>query len=63
MDALRTGEELGMTDGVEQESPDTGITSPDGPTHEATTPPGNGDVDPEKLRQAEAGLETPGAGH
>ena len=51
------------TDGVNQEGPDTGITSPDVPTHEATTPPGNGDVDQEALRRSVEELEKPGAGH
>jgi len=50
-------------DGVNQEGPDTGITSPDAPTHEATTPPGNGDVDQDALRRFEAELGKPAGGH
>lgn len=53
-----------MTDhGVDQEGPDTGITSPEEPTHEATTPPGNGDADADAVRRAEEELEKPGGGH
>ena len=51
------------SEGVNQEGPDKGITSPDQPTHEATTPPGNGDVDQDKLQQSEEELEKPGGGH
>ena len=51
------------TDGVNQEGPDTGITSPDVPTHEATTPPGNGDLDQEAVERAEEELGKPGGGH
>ena len=50
-------------DGVNQEGPDTGITSPDQPTHEATTPPGNGDTDEAQLERSEEELEKPGGGH
>ncbi len=42
---------------------DKGITSPSEPTHEATTPPGNQEVDQEALRKAEEELEKPGGGH
>ena len=38
-------------------------TSPRDPTHEATTPPGNADVDEDALRKAEEGLEKAGGGH
>jgi hypothetical protein len=38
-------------------------TSPDEPTHEATTPPGNPDRDEDAVREAEEGLEQAGGGH
>lgn len=40
-----------------------GITSPPDPTHEATTPAGNPEADPDKVAQAEEDLEKPGGGH
>lgn len=40
-----------------------GSTGPDGPTHEATHPAENQEADPDKVRQAEEDLETPGGGH
>ena len=53
-----------MTDQTpNQEGPDNGITSPDAPTHEATTPPGENQPDPERLEDAREQLEKPGAGH
>jgi hypothetical protein len=48
-----------MTD----ETTEKGITTPPDPTHEATTPPGNQEADPERTRQAEEELEKPGGGH
>jgi hypothetical protein len=47
----------------DQVGDDTGITSPPDPTHEATTPPGNGDRDEEAISRAEDELERPGGGH
>lgn len=47
----------------DQDGPDTGITSPDDPTHEATTPPGNPEVDEEAARRARENLEQSGGGH
>lgn len=44
----------------EQERPDT--TPPD-ETHEATTPPGSGDLDEEAQEQAEDDLDQAGGGH
>jgi hypothetical protein len=38
-------------------------TSPDEPTHDATTPPGNADVDDEAVREGEEGLDQAGGGH
>jgi len=39
------------------------ITSPEDPTHEATTPPGNGEADEEAVEQGEEKLDQAGAGH
>ena len=38
-------------------------TSPAEDTHEATTPPGTGDLDEEALEKAEDGLDQAGGGH
>ena len=38
-------------------------TSPPNPTHEATTPPGNGDVDQEAVEKGEDKLGQAGGGH
>ncbi len=38
-------------------------TSPDKPTHEATTPPGNPDRDEDAIKEAEEGLEQAGGAH
>ncbi|HVL95809.1 MAG TPA: hypothetical protein VM266_08100 [Solirubrobacteraceae bacterium] len=46
-----------------QEGPRTGITSPSQPTHEATSPPGNPEVDEEALREAQEELGKAGGGH
>jgi hypothetical protein len=52
---------MGMTD--ETSSAEQSPTSPPEPTHEATTPPGNPEADPDRVRQAEEELQKPGAGH
>ena len=39
------------------------ITSPEDPTHEATTPPGNGDADDDAVEEAEDKLDQAGGGH
>src|SRR5687768_9045709 len=62
MPAASQGKPAGM-DEIDQEGPSEGITSPDQPTHEATTPPGNPEPDEEALRRAEEELEKPGGGH
>ena len=49
-----------MEDDVKTEG---GITGPSEPTHEATTPPGNQEPDPDKLAEAVEELEKPGGGH
>jgi hypothetical protein len=48
---------------IDQEGPEKGITSPEQPTHEATTPPGNPDSDPADRVRSEEGLEQAGGGH
>ncbi len=48
---------------MNDENTEKGITSPEDPTHEATTPPGNGEVDQEALKKSEEQLEQPGGGH
>ena len=47
------------------ESPEEtdGGTTPEEPTHEATTPPGNGDADDGAVEQAEDKLDQAGGGH
>jgi hypothetical protein len=45
------------------ETQDKGITSPDEPTHEATTPPGNADRDEDAVKQGEEKIEQAGGGH
>jgi hypothetical protein len=39
------------------------ITSPDEDTHEATSPPGNPEVDEEAVQEGEDKLEQAGGGH
>jgi hypothetical protein len=38
-------------------------TSPDDPTHEATTPPGNGEADENATEKAKEKLDEAGGGH
>ena len=47
---------------AEQEQ-DRDITSPEDPTHEATTPPGNGEADEGATEAAEDKLDQAGGGH
>ena len=49
----------------EREQPDeqTPGTSPPDETHEATTPPGSGELDEDALEDAEEGLDQAGGGH
>jgi hypothetical protein len=42
---------------------DRDITSPEDPTHEATTPPGNGEADEDAVEQSEDKLDQAGGGH
>jgi hypothetical protein len=52
-----------MNDEIKQDGPSEGITSPGKETHEATTPPGNGDPDTEAGKKVEEQLEKAGGGH
>lgn len=45
------------------ETQDKGITSPDEPTHEATTPPGNPEADADAVEKGRENLEQAGGGH
>lgn len=47
----------------ESEERQDDITSPDEPTHEATTPPGNGEADEEATENSEEKLDQAGGGH
>ena len=53
----------GMARGMTDETDNSGLTSPDEPTHEATTPPGENTPDEERVQQAEEQLEQAGGGH
>jgi len=46
----------------EREQTDRETTSPNEPTHEATTLPGNPDRDEDAIKEAEEGLEQAGGG-
>lgn len=50
-------------DEINQEGPAEGITSPEQDTKDATTPPGNPEVDQDKLAAAEDELGKAGGGH
>lgn len=55
---------MAQNDTTEDDVPTTGgITGPGGPTHEATTPPGNQDIDQSKLDASLEDVEKPGGGH
>ena len=48
---------------AEENDLDKGITSPSEDTKDATTPPGNQDVDQDALKKAEEELGKAGGGH
>jgi hypothetical protein len=52
-----------MTEEIKQDGPSEGVTSPDPPTHEATTPPGNGERDEAAIKKSEDELGKAGGGH
>lgn len=45
------------------ESEEQDTTSPEEPTHEATTPPGNGEADEGAAQEAQDKLDQAGGGH
>ena len=51
------------TDEERKDSPASSTSPPDGKTHEATTPPGQGDRDDDATREAEDKLDQAGGGH
>ena len=53
------GTPLRMHESEERED----ITSPEEPTHEATTPPGSGDADEDAVEKAQDKLDQAGGGH
>jgi hypothetical protein len=57
------GKDMETPDRDEAEQGEGHTTSPDDPTHEATTPPGNPDADDEAVREGEEGLDHAGGGH
>ena len=54
-------EERQSGEAIEQQRDSTG--PPDGKTHEATTPPGQGDRDEDAVTRGEDNLEQAGGGH
>ena len=46
-----------------EENEGNGGTTPEEPTHEATTPPGNGEADEGATQEAEDKLDQAGGGH
>lgn len=53
----------GMPRGMFESEEERDITSPEEPTHEATTPPGSGESDEEAVEEAEDKLDQAGGGH
>ena len=62
LSCLRVGSP-GTPDPMAQQEQERDITSPDDPTHEATTPPGNGEADEEAVEKGEDKLDQAGGGH
>ena len=52
-----------MDENTQNDAPDKGITSPEQPTHEATTPPGNADRDEDAIQKGEEQIDRAGGGH
>ena len=46
-----------------EDRPSSSTSPPEGKTHEATTPPGQGDRDEDAIRESEEGLDQAGGGH
>ena len=53
----------GMPAFMHESEEERDITSPEDPTHEATTPPGNGEADDKAVEEAEDKLDQAGGGH
>ena len=47
---------------IPRQEPEGGTTPPE-PTHDATTPPGNGEAEDDAVRRAEDKLDQAGGGH
>ena len=55
---------MAENDTTQDDVPTTGgITGPREPTHEATTPPGNQEIDQDKLDSSLEDFDKPGGGH
>jgi len=50
-------------DRMAQQEQERDTTTPQDPTHEATTPPGNGEADEEAVEKGEDKLDQAGGGH
>ena len=57
------GSSPGTTALMRESDDEKDITSPDDPTHEATTPPGNGEADEDATEEAKEKLDEAGGGH
>jgi hypothetical protein len=53
----------GTPGSMSEQEQERDTTSPEDPTHEATTPPGNGEADEEAVEQSEDKLDQAGGGH
>jgi len=53
----------GTADRMHESEEERDLTTPEDPTHEATTPPGNPEADEEAVEQAEDKLDQAGGGH
>jgi len=56
-------DEQQRTDADPDENNQSSTSPPEGKTHEATTPPGQGDVDDDAARTSEDKLDQAGGGH
>ena len=52
-----------MTENTEDVPTTGGITGPQDPTHEATTPPGNPETDADAVEKGEENIGQAGGGH
>jgi hypothetical protein len=63
MTSRPVGQANRMTENTDDVPTTGGITGPQDPTHEATTPPGNADVDQESVDKGQDKLDHVEAGH